>query len=137
MISNPEYFELVSNILITQKLFHPVIFTDCNLITYKLSELQDPDILPICQYYYAGIKRYIINETEYSTVDVNKSALYKTTVKLSDDNIISNQLFNEVMCWLGRDIKTHYDSKKQIINTIDRASNDMYTVCIYKIKQPC
>ena len=101
MLGEPKYYELISNVAILKEMFYPTIFADSYLIMYKPSDLTDPAITPICQYYYSGIKRFILDDEEYSSMDIDINQLNMTALRLYNDGAISAEHYNSIKSWMG------------------------------------
>lgn len=143
VISDPVYYQLIDNIGISKMLYYPIIVADCRLITYKEANLVDPESIPLCQYHYAGIKKFLIGDDEYAAYDIDKRQLDKRCRLLHESNSIDN--YRAIQWWLGK-VPNHYMKQKSIddynltkfasymaaFNKIESGIEDYKRICIYK-----
>lgn len=138
----PSYYQLLSNILLPKKLYHPLVSTDCYLLTYKSSALTDPNVRPLCKYHYAGIRKYIFDDTEYYACDIDKRLLEERAQLLYRSQTIDN--YKEILWWLGRvpsNFAIHEGNMGQrsrsiaaAISLIENGAEEYQKVCVSKCK---
>lgn len=141
----PSFYKLINKYKLSKSYFYPIITTDCELIIYKKSELIDPDVVPVCEFYYAGIRKYLINDVEYATYDLDKRELDRISTQLYYEDKLPKVDYDNIQWWLGRrpnpslGTLDNLDESNQVIiitnrllGQIENKSEEYHTVCIYK-----
>ena len=143
IIGDPTYYELISNISLSKLLYYPIIVADCQLITYKVANLVNPKSIPLCQYYYAGTRKFMIGDDEYAVYDIDKRQLDQRSRLLHQSGSIYN--YRDIQWWLGK-VPNHYIKERSIdgqnstklasymtaLNKIESGIEDYKRICIYK-----
>lgn len=134
----PTYYELIDNVKLNKLLYYPIITADCYLLTYKEASLLGPQSIPLCRYYYAGIKKFMIGDNEYSTYDIDKRQLDQRSRLLNESGSIDN--YKDVQWWLGKSPR-HYklnectDADKRIMSAlgkIEAGAEEYQRICVYQ-----
>ena len=142
---DPSFYKLISQLHLAKRSFYPIITTDCQLIIYKQAQLTDPDITPVCKFYYAGIRKYLIGDIEHAVYDLDRRELDRMSLRLYRNDELSKKDYENIQWWLGRrpNPKIHtldYSNDNsqiavianKLLGKIENQAEEYHTACIYQ-----
>ena len=137
---DPSYYELVSNISLNKSMYYPIITNDCYLLTYKQTNLIDPNVTPLCKYHYAGIQKFLISDDEYCVYDIDRRLLDERSRLLHESGKITD--YSHIQSWLGKcptnykidNVKKHNATVMSALCKIEDGLEEFYKICVYKCK---
>lgn len=140
VFGEPLYFKLVDNIPISKTLYYPIITSDSHLLIYKQADLVDPNVVPLCRFYYAGIQKFLMYDDEYCVYDVDKRLLEERSRILHESDKITN--YKQIQWWLGKCPANYYFENPKKHNSvlmsalckIEDGMEEYQRVCVYKCK---
>jgi hypothetical protein len=137
----PSFYQLICYTQIRKNDYYPIITRDCYLVIYKPNILQDPNLKPICRFYDSGVRKYLIDDCEYATCDINKRELNSISRHNHEIGKINN--YELIQWWLGnicnpnkmpQDMRPLFDNTiLSVVGQLESSAEDCKTDCIYKI----